>query len=570
MLVAKVIVGVALPRHLGLYDYTFDDKQALGIGTLVEIVFRGRRTWGLVAGLGGSPPTRRLASIERVVASFPLLPPDLISLMLEAGAKYAVSPALILKRLFPATPPASLAAPPQTLLQSGSEDFLFSWRRIEALEKIREIATSDRENEASTLIVSPDLGQAHSLINELSSFQPYLLSSGSGASEFWQTWNCVISRASLVIATSLAPFIPAYQLRSIIIDREEDARHKHPDENPRLDRRRLLTKRVQDTGGRLIHILESARIDPSLPLTLYPNQAPTDLVSTTHHATTRQKAQLLNLIETLDKGDETRLAVIVPGRGYAKRLACSDCGEAARCRLCHSPVYPLQSDLQAVACGRCAQRALAPTNCSRCHGLNWRYVGWGRSNIAAEVSKNVLVTGAGSLVPGGLQNPVSHIVLAFPEYMIREDDWRADERLLSLILQAAARARDLKANLHIITALPEHISLQSALSGKIKDFVERESSLRQSFSLPPAVRLITLAYPKARTTLTLINKVKSSLETKLAEGRGTMTEMVQDRGWGRKRPEGLLVIKIPRDLPYTSLFEDIPATWVIDVDPEVM
>ena len=86
--------------------------------------------------------------------------------------------------------------------------------------------------------------------------------------------------------------------------------------------------------------------------------------------------------EALDAGP---VLVQVSRPGYAPRLACTECGETARCRSCRGPLA-LRRSGTAPSCQWCGALAV-DWACSTCESTRWRTVGRGSARTADELGR---------------------------------------------------------------------------------------------------------------------------------------------------------------------------------------
>ncbi|MDO8337146.1 MAG: primosomal protein N', partial [Microcella sp.] len=86
--------------------------------------------------------------------------------------------------------------------------------------------------------------------------------------------------------------------------------------------------------------------------------------------------------EALDAGP---VLVQVSRPGYAPRLACTECGETARCRSCRGPLA-LRRSGTAPSCQWCGALAI-DWACSTCESTRWRTVGRGSARTADELGR---------------------------------------------------------------------------------------------------------------------------------------------------------------------------------------
>ncbi|MDR1841756.1 MAG: primosomal protein N' [Holophagales bacterium] len=85
-MISVIPTRVDLPRPIAPLTYLAPDGLARGVRVVVKV--RGGKTWGAVLGPDESPPSVKLRPIEAVIDPFPLLPPNLLTLLDFASSYY--------------------------------------------------------------------------------------------------------------------------------------------------------------------------------------------------------------------------------------------------------------------------------------------------------------------------------------------------------------------------------------------------------------------------------------------------------------------------------------------------
>ncbi|MFM2353034.1 MAG: hypothetical protein RLZZ608_440 [Actinomycetota bacterium] len=195
--------------------------------------------------------------------------------------------------------------------------------------------------------------------------------------------------------------------------------------------------------------------------------------------------------------------------GFAPRLACTDCGETARCMTCQGPLGVARAGA-AASCRWCGAIA-ADWRCSTCNGERWRTVGRGASRTADELGRAfpgarvvvsdgatplqsapggrtlvVATRGAEPLVAGGYRA----VLLLDGEGMLARESLRVVEDCVRWWCNAAALA----APDAPVVLVGVGGSVATALAtGHPERIAAAELADRRQLRFPPAIRVAALA-----------------------------------------------------------------------------
>ncbi|ROS62349.1 replication restart DNA helicase PriA [Frigoribacterium sp. PhB160] len=194
--------------------------------------------------------------------------------------------------------------------------------------------------------------------------------------------------------------------------------------------------------------------------------------------------------------------------GYAPRLACTECGDTARCTRCGGPLVQRAQGAQP-ACSWCGALAVG-WRCSTCEGTAMKSVGTGASRTADELGKafpgvRVIVSdgsrqvthvdgepaivvatrGAEPIAPGGYRA----VLLLDGERMLARESLRVAEDCLRWWANAAALA----ARRAPVVLVGVGGAIASALATwELARYASGELADRRELRFPPAVRVATV------------------------------------------------------------------------------
>lgn len=195
--------------------------------------------------------------------------------------------------------------------------------------------------------------------------------------------------------------------------------------------------------------------------------------------------------------------------GYAPRLACADCRQSARCRVCEGPLAQ-RSATSTPACAWCGALA-ASWSCSNCDGTTLRLIGSGATRTAEDLGR--AFPGVRVIIADG-ERPIQHVddkpalviatrgaepiaaggyravLLLDGEALVARESLRVGEDCLRSWSNAAALA----APRAPVVLVGVGGALATALSTwRQADYARRELVDRRHLRFPPAVRVATVS-----------------------------------------------------------------------------
>ncbi len=349
-------------------------------------------------------------------------------------------------------------------------------------------------------------------------------------------WRRILKgEATMIIGARSAIFAPARNLGLIVIDEEHEGSYKSGN-NPRYHARQVAMHRA--LKEKAILILGSAT--PSVEAW----HSCASGVMKKESLRQRPAGGAFPAIEVLDMRGEkstisSRLAealketkaegrqsiLFLNRRGFSHFFVCATCGAELICKNC-SVFLTYHKEQNQLVCHYCGYRASPPTACPECGSLDVGWKGFGTERVAEEVADlfpdwNIKrldadsVTKKGSLesileefrtgkidlllgtqmVAKGLNFPgVKTVGLVLADAGLNLPDFRAAERVFSLIVQVAGRAGryDPDGRVYIQTFRPDNPVIRLASEMDMESFYARELMLRQAQGFPPFARIARL------------------------------------------------------------------------------
>jgi primosomal protein N' (replication factor Y) len=227
----------------------------------------------------------------------------------------------------------------------------------------------------------------------------------------------------------------------------------------------------------------------------------------------RHRGEILSplLVRELGRCRVSSLGAVlyVNRRGFARHVACEECGETLVCGTCGVAMV-LGAD-RALTCPFCATRIQAPDQCPVCASRTFTYRAPGIEMVAGEVAK--LLTGVevitvqsedgpASAVKAGAVTVGTRTLLGQPwpaqlgvVAVVNADDdlcrpdFRSREQTFRTVSQLAQRATEAGAGLIVQTRRPNDISVCTAAEGQTEGFLDAEVESRRQLGFPPFSRV---------------------------------------------------------------------------------
>lgn len=380
--------------------------------------------------------------------------------------------------------------------------------------------------------------------------QVAVLHSALSDGERFEAWQQIRSgRRRIAVGARSALFAPVARLGVIVVDEEHDGSYKQS-ESPRYQARDMAVVRAAHEDA--LCVLGSAT--PALEswhnvqrgkfhcLSLHdrvgggklPPVRVIDLREERKKA--RRPGEALSeggvvLTDPLIEAMRTRLErkeqtiLLLNRRGYSSFVQCLECGEVENCCQC-SISLTYHRGKGRLVCHHCGHDQPEPLRCPRCGstGLSFRGLGteqvervvaetfpearlarmdldttsgkWSHHKILGRVERGEVDILLGTqMIAKGLDFPkVTLVGVVNADVGINMPDFRASERTFQLLSQVAGRAGrgTLGGEVLVQTCLPEHYSIQAALTHDYSAFADRELIERREPAYPPVVRLINV------------------------------------------------------------------------------
>jgi primosomal protein N' (replication factor Y) len=496
------------------------------------VPFRGRPRPAIVVAVEPGAD-EGLELLTEVLDPVPALTPPLLELTRWAAAETASAWG---EAAFRALPPGLRARPPATLppvppaCPPAPAELLTGAARAARLERRigKTLAGGGR-----VLVLVPEIELARAWAERLETAlgeRPALVTSAASPRARWAAWWASrAGTARLAVGTRAAAWLPLAPLGLAVVVDEDDPAHKSPDA-PRWHARELVRERVRREGGACLlaspapslETWAAARTgalawDPGPP-------GPWPAVERVGLGAAQAAAPGLSpglrdaVRAALARGRSVLLLLNL--LGYARTLACAECGAVRRCARCRlALVY--HRETRAVACRLCGWRGPAASLCGRCRGRRLQLLGGGTERLeaeareafpdarvvrydstvapdGAEAARAAFQSGAARVLVGTTmalrlaeKTPVAVAALILADATLNLPDFRAAERTFQLAWRLGETVEP-GGSLWLQSLLPDHPALLAVAEAKPEQFYEAEWAERRELGYPPARRMARL------------------------------------------------------------------------------
>ena len=333
-----------------------------------------------------------------------------------------------------------------------------------------------------------------------------LVRAGVPTARYPQDWAAAASGGSAVVGTRAAAGAPVPDLAAVVVIDEHDEVHQE-ERSPTWHVRDVALERARRRGVPCVLTSPMPSLEAqaaarlvTVDRTVERNGWPRVVVVDRRDEDTGRNALFSPALADIVRSG-ARTACVLNQRGRAALLACSSCGEVARCARCQAAVHKPGDD--ELVCRRCAEAR--PVICAGCGATALRTIRMGVSRVrddlealAGEAVAEVTADTPDDAVRSGRlwvgTEAVLHRVPAADVVAFLDLDqelfaprYRAAEEALALLVRAARMVGDRRGGGRLVlqTRSPDHEVVQAALEGDPALVAAAEAARRQDFGFPP-------------------------------------------------------------------------------------
>jgi primosomal protein N' (replication factor Y) len=426
----------------------------------------------------------------------------------------------------------------KTFLLHGITGSGKTWIYIEAIRKVL-------EQSKTAIVLVPEISltpQTASRFRAHFGDKVRVLHSAMNDSEKFEAWQSLKEgKARIALGARSAIFAPLENLGLIVVDEEHESTYKQYDASPRYNARDVAIMRAKFENA--VCLLGSAT--PSIESYYNATTGKYELLTLSKRADgaispeikliwlSREKKISPSISETLffeiQKRLERNEQVILfqNRRGYAGSVQCNSCGTIYTCPACQvTMVFHLKENH--LRCHYCGRIEPAPKKCKTCGSEELLYKSSGTEKIEQELQhlfpnekilrmdldttgkkgahakflrefqegKSRILLGT-QMVAKGLDFPnVTLVGAILADIGLSLPDFRASERLYSLLLQVSGRAgrAQKKGDVYLQVLNLQNEVFRYVLKNDYVHFFEYELAIRQMVGYPPFVRLAKIEF----------------------------------------------------------------------------
>ena len=495
------------------------------------------------------------------------------------------------------------------------------------LRLIDKVLQSDPK--AQVLLMVPEINLTPQLVqriqNRFFGFQVVTWNSSMPEGEKAASWlSCHEGRATILVGTRLSVFASFQNLKMIIVDEEHDPSFK-AQEGVRYNSRDLAIKRAQlesipiilgsatpsmesyknalDGRYRLFKLTHRASIGATLPalsLVDIRKDKPVDGLC-------KQTVEEIN--QTIESGRQ--VIVFLNRRGFAPVVECRNCGWESTCPHC-STFAVFHKTTGRLTCHCCGWSLPLPKTCPKCGSYELMPIGRGTQRVeeefesrwpqarilrldqdsarlkgsAEEVLSSVhrgevdILIGTQIVAKGHDFKNVGLVVVLNTDPQLLSSDYRARERLFSVLMQVAGRAGrgEAPGKVLIQTRYAQDMMFKFLEQHDFEGFAQSELESRKVTAMAPysAQALIVSEGRDIARVMNFLNKIKTLCESfgdphvRVFDPVPQAIQKVMDVERAQLLVEAddkLQMQKFLTQFRYAALQTGLKGDWYIDVDP---
>ena len=539
--VAQIWVDASVYHLDSTFSYLIPGNLSsdIQVGSLVSIPFHGREIIGCVIALDAPESITGLKSISKVIGSFALLTPTIISLIQAASKRYAAHPFDLIRSAIPdrvASVEKEFVGK-EVLIKEAIGNDLHKYLQLPAGKSRSELIAkkvASLSKDGSVLVIVPDSREVLDLERELITLgiSAVVLDSRLPKSEYFRNFlSARLGLAKVVIGTRSAIFAPVSNLRSLIIY-NEGSEHLYERRSPGWNVRdiALLRRQVEEIDIFFVGYSPSAEIarlidEGWIEFIKSKSKVKVSTFQSTHGELLPSRA-----LSTLKKSLKTGpILFIVPSKGYAQAIRCAKCHTISRCEC--GGAHQKVSEKAPISCSHCLTQVLqwkcnwcnhpVPSLLSRGIDRHHHELGLLFPGIATHIASadhpitDVIQEGLVIATPGmsaRTEHGYSAVVILEGNRFLNQPDMRATERVREMYFSHAALAAP---GGEVVLIQDEGNPISTALTTWNPSIaIHHDLEERKNLALPPYVRTALMSMESEEIT-----RLKSALVSAREESR---------------------------------------------------
>ncbi|MEX0877467.1 MAG: primosomal protein N' [Candidatus Spechtbacterales bacterium] len=545
MYIYYVIPLTKLPR-LSLQMPAYYSAESFSVGQLVEVPLGSRKVAALVVQVGSAKDQKQfikkvpftLRGIKNELTPHPVFNEEFIKLGITLADYYFSSFGLMLQRMLPpffSKPNKPLLDLLKKLPEPPARNKKNTGKKILLIGSDRSKHYKKYLEKEGTIMIVPQYLQLEHEEKRFEKNKFSVVNSGMSQVSWRNTWrDAYTGDIENLLGTRAVLFTPLKNLRTIIIENENNTSHVSWDLHPKFDTRHTA-EIISDLYG--VDIIEGD-ILPSVEkyhkaknqewqLIKEPSElSPAKLIDMREEIKKDNKSifseEVEHMLKNLNKNE--KVLMLITRKGLSSAIICRDCGYIVNCPECEAPTVLHESaGAHILICHHCGKKIPAPNICPSCNGSKIREIGGGTQRALKEaigVAPHLSIEHMDSDVATntdkqkeifarfkkGDTNVLIATQIALKDYMLPKLDYSValmldaalylpEYRSAEKIFESIWRLRHMtQKGLLIQTYHPEMSVFKHGVSKRFEPFYEEELKKRQIFSWPPYSQLIKLSF----------------------------------------------------------------------------
>ncbi|MBV9411736.1 MAG: hypothetical protein JO148_09070 [Acidimicrobiia bacterium] len=518
-MIARVLPDVGAIARVFDYLVPPEMEASVTVGTMVRVTLHGRRVGGWVVELAEEPATdRALQPIAKVRGLGP--PPALVELSKWAAWRWAGPRATFLGTASPATAVRGLPSAPASLPNAAvpvaddlAADAFSANRTLLRLPPARDPfpVVFEAARRGPALVLTPSIAQAAHIAMRLRR-------SGFAVAQHPRDWAMAATGSCTVVGARAAAWAPIERPSAVVVLDEHDEGYQE-ERAPTWNARDVAVERARRAGVPCVLASPCPSLEAlAVAQLLAPSRSDERAGWPALEVVDRRKEPpglglFSERLVTLVRETE-RVVCVLNRKGRARLLACTACGELARCEVCQGAVEQLPDG--GLRCRRCG--AERPSVCASCGATRFRVLRMGVSKArdelerlagrpVAEVSADASGPVDDAPVIVGTEAVLHRIssadAVAFLDFdqELLAPRYRAGEEALGLLARAARLVGGRRGGGRLLaqTRMPNHEVLDAVVHADPGRFAVVESARRAALRFPPESSLAEISGEAAAT-----------------------------------------------------------------------
>ncbi|MEI6042632.1 MAG: hypothetical protein WCQ00_03665 [bacterium] len=443
---------------------------------------------------------------------------------------------------------------------SSRDIYVFQTNTTDRYGTYKSIIREEFAKKKSVIIIAPTVNSAEEIYEELSrgiSDYAYILHGGINRKKQVETWGKALNETHSIAFITTPSFVglPRTDIATIIVEKES-SRSYITMFKPLFDYRFLFQKWSKELRARLIYGDVLLRVETlyrrergevfdffpiSMRIEKRPNTIIVDMAEPIRKEKSKKEKDKINSKNNLIYSEELesqveyagkkkeKMIIFTARRGLAPQTVCGDCGTTVTCSVCEAPVVLHNSKVESkryFLCHHCGRERTALEGCKNCTSWKLITLGIGSDTIheetlkrfpdrqifrldrdtaktdkqARDIAKRFNDSSSGILIGTEFSlnylKPVKHVAIASLDSLFSLPDFRINERICHILLQAQTLAEEY---LLIQTRNATRPLLGYIQSGNLNDFYKSEIADRKALMYPPFAMFIKITIEAEKT-----------------------------------------------------------------------